>query len=143
MEFSIFITLMTSAINFAGQVLSKAIYKVKDAANEHIFDKSFLEKTIADSTHKFEELLNSKSDEIKQEMKDQRVRESVEDVQARVASLRQLLGFTNMAEMNPQLAAQLIISALSPLHVSLEKARLGLPRILEKKICGPIAKSLA
>jgi hypothetical protein len=126
MEFSIFVALMTSAISFAGEVLSAAISKVKDVASDHIFNKSFLEKTIADSTHKFEELLNSKSNEIKQEMKDQRVRECVEDVQARVASLRQLLGFTNIAEMNPQLAAQLIISALSPLHVSLEKARLGL-----------------
>jgi len=129
MEIQIFVTLMTSAISFAGQVLSSAISQVKrikGIASNHIYDKKFLEKVIIDSNQKFSEVLDSKSAEIKQEIKNESVRSALRDVQAHVAALKQLLAFADTTEINPQIATQLVVSALLPLHVSLEKARLCL-----------------
>jgi hypothetical protein len=137
MEMQLFVTLMSSAIGFAGQVLSSVIAKLKGATSEQAsisnqmvigfdsqqFDKTFLEGVIKDSTTKIAELLEATSNDLKQEMREQRVREAVQDVQAHVAALRQLL---SLREMNPQLAIQLVVSALNPLQVSLEIAKLRL-----------------
>jgi hypothetical protein len=137
MEMQLFVTLMSSAIGFAGQVLSSVIAKLKGSTSEQAgisnqtiigfngqqFDRTFLEDVIKDSTAKIAELLEATSNDLKQEMREQRVREAVQDVQAHVAALRQLL---SLREMNPQLAVQLVVSALNPLQVSLEIAKLRL-----------------
>ncbi len=126
MEFSLFIPLMVAAIQSAGQVLSSAIAKVKDVANKHIFDKTFVENVVSGSNEQLADLLIAVGSNIKQEMREQSVIDVVQDLQADIMVLGRLLDLANTSELSPAIAERLIPNALIPLQKSLEKAQMRL-----------------
>lgn len=117
---------MVAAIQSAGPVLGSFISKTKDIADKHIFDKKFFENTIIDSSKQLAELIKVASFDLKQEMIEQSVIDVVQELQAHVASLRDLLSFVNTSEITPAMAERLITGGLLPLQVSLKKAELRL-----------------
>lgn len=135
MDIQLFLPIITSSIEFAGKVLSAHIGKpfqpkdssVKSPEKEKLvsyeFDKKFLESAIENSTQNFNKLLEVSSKAIIEEMKKERTKDAVQEVQANVTSLKQLLQIEIIDE---KIAIQLIVGALNPLQVSLEKARLRL-----------------
>lgn len=126
MEFSLFIPLMVAAIQSAGQVLSSAVAKVKDVANKHIFDKTFVENVVSSSNDQLANLLVAVASNIKQEMREQSVTDVVQELQADIMVLGKLLDLVNTSELNPAIAERLIPNALIPLQKSLEKAQMRL-----------------
>lgn len=90
---------------------------------ERSIDKATLQKIIAQTNRQFERLLESQTQEILTELRANRIRDAVHEVQARVVALKSLL---NAPPADPQIAMQLVLSALNPLQVSLEVARFRL-----------------
>jgi len=127
-EFSVFIPLMVAAVQSSGQVLSSFVSKAKQAASNYIFDKEFVENTIASSTRQLDELLNATSADLKDEIREQSVRDVVEDLQAHITSIGKLLSLARTSEITPEMAERLITGGLLPFQVSLEKAELRLNR---------------
>lgn len=126
MEFSVFVPLMVAAIQSAGQVLSSFVSKAKQVASNYIFDKEFVKITIANSTEQLDELLYATSTDIKREMREQSVRNAIQDLQAHISSVGKILSFAKNSEISPEMAERLITSGLFPLQVSLDKAELCL-----------------
>lgn len=90
---------------------------------ERVLDEKTLRKVIDDTNRHLESLLEIQSREILDELRRQRVRDALQEVQARVAALKLLL---NGRELDSTVAMQLVISALNPLQVSLEVAKFRL-----------------
>ncbi len=126
MEFSLFIPLMVAAIQSAGEVLSSAVAKVKDVADKHIFDKSFVENVVSSSNDQLANLLLAVASNVKQEMRAQSVTDAVQELQADILVLGKLLDLANTSELNPAIAERLMPNALIPLQKSLEKAQMRL-----------------
>ncbi len=125
-ELQIFVPLMVAAIQSAGQVLSSVASKVKDVANKHIFDKTFVESIISESNDQLADLLKVATSDIKQEIREQGVIDVIQDLQADITVLGKLLDLANTSELSPAIAERLIPNALIPLQKNLEKARLRL-----------------
>lgn len=90
---------------------------------ERVLDEKTLRKVIDDTNRHLESLLEIQSREIVDELRRQRVRDALQEVQARVAALKLLL---NGRDLDSTVAMQLVISALNPLQVSLEVAKFRL-----------------
>lgn len=128
MEFSTLIPLMVAAIQSSGQVLSSFVSKAKQTASNYIIDKTFVENTVANSAEQLEELFHIKSSDLKKEIREQSIRDVVEELQAHITSIGKLLSFVKTSEITPEMAERLITGGLLPLQVSLEKAELRLKR---------------
>lgn len=128
MEFSTFIPLMVAAIQTSGQVLSSFISRAKQVANNYIVDKAFVESTLENSKEQLEDLLRTKSLDLKREMREQGIRDVVEDLQAHITSTGRILDFASTSEITHEMAERLITNGLVPLQVSLDKAELRLQR---------------
>lgn len=128
MEFSTFIPLMVAAIQTSGQVLSSFVSRAKQVANNYIVDKAFVESTVENSKEQLEDLLRIKSLDLKREMREQGIRDVVEDLQAHIASTGRILDFASSSEITNEMAERLITNGLVPLQVSLDKAKLRLQR---------------
>ena len=122
----IFIPLMVAAIQSAGQVLSSLASKAKETASKYVFDKEVFEDTIVESSEQLANLINVTSLNLKQEMREQSILDVIQDLQAHVATLGDLLGLAKTSEITPALAAQLIGDGLVPLNKSLRKAEIRL-----------------
>ncbi|NOH04212.1 MAG: hypothetical protein HND47_20675 [Chloroflexi bacterium] len=122
----IFIPLMVAAIQSAGPVLGSFVSKAKDVADKHIFDKKFVENAIIDSSKQLAELIKVASLGLKQELIEQSIIDVVQELQAHVASIRDLLSLIKTSEITPAMAERLITGGLLPLQVSLKKAELRL-----------------
>ncbi len=122
--------LLIEAIKFAGTVLSALTKKsempqlsapeVQPPAN---IDKQFLQNVIDKATWNLSNLIKVTTDNIIQEMKRQYILSAVQEVQAQVTVFRQLL-CTDSIE--PNLAKHIVLTAINPLQVSMERARLRL-----------------
>ena len=126
MEFSFFIPLMVAAIQSSGQVLSSFIAKAKETAKNFVFDKEFFEDTIVKSSEQLANLINVASLNLKQEMREQSILDVIQDLQANVASLGELLSLAKTSEITPAMAERLVSSGLVPLKTSLKKAEIRL-----------------
>jgi hypothetical protein len=122
----IFIPLMVAAIQSAGQVLASLASKAKDVAKNYIFDKDFFEDTIVDSSEQLAKLLNVAALDVKQEIREQSIIDAVQDLQAHVAAIGDILSLVKTSELTPAMAERLITGGLLPLQVSLKKAELRL-----------------
>ena len=91
MEFSLFIPLMVAAIQSSGQILSSFVAKAKETAKNFVFDKEFFEDTIVELSEQLADLINVTSLNLKQEMREQSILDVVQDLQAHVASIGELL----------------------------------------------------
>lgn len=139
----VFAGLLTAGIGLARDVLATFRSTKGDAATttiertvvvrertEHVervvergIDKATLQKVIAETNRHFVKLLDTHTAEIITEIRLQRIKDAVQEVQARVVSLKTLL---NSPPVDQNVAMQLVISALNPLQVSLEVARFRL-----------------
>jgi hypothetical protein len=119
----IFVPLMVAAIESAGQVLSATVSKFKEAANKHVFTKEFVENVISDSNEQLGNLLTAISSDIKQEIREQSILDSIQELQADITVLGKLLDLANASELTPAFAERLIPNALIPLQKDLEKAQ--------------------
>lgn len=126
MEFSIFIPVMVAAIQSAGQVLTSFASKAKETASKFVFDKEFFEDTIVESSEQLAGLISIASLNLKQEMREQSILDVVQELQANVASLGELLSLARTSEISSEMAEKLISSALVPLKTSIKKAELRL-----------------
>jgi rubrerythrin len=126
MDVVIFMPLMVAAIQSAGQVLASFASKAKEAARNYIFDKDFFEDTIVDSSEQLAELLNVAALDVKQEIREQSIIDAVQDLQAHVAAIGDILSLVQTSELTPAIAERLITGGLLPLQVSLKKAELRL-----------------
>lgn len=122
----IFIPLMVAAIQSAGQILSSIASKAKDVASNYIFNKEIFESTIADLSEQLANLLNIASSDLKQEIREQSITDVVQELQAHVASIGELLSFVKTSQITPAMAERLITGGLLPLQVSLKKAEIRL-----------------
>ena len=68
-------------------------------ANRHFFDKTFVEDTVRDSNRQLAELIVVVASDIKQEMRDQSVIAALQELQANIAVLGQLLDLANTSEL--------------------------------------------
>lgn len=126
MDIAIFMPLMVAAIQSAGQVLASLASKAKDAAKNYIFDKNFFEDTIVDSSEQLAKLLNIAALDVKQEIREQSIVDAVQDLQAHVAAIGDILSLVKTSELTPTMAERLVTAGLLPLQVSLKKAELRL-----------------
>ncbi len=122
----IFIPLMVAAIQSAGQVLSSLASKAKETASNYVFDKEFFEDTIVESSEQLANLINVAALNLEVEMREQSILDVIQDLQAHVATLGDLLGLAKTSEITPALAQQLISGGLIPLNKSLKKAEIRL-----------------
>jgi hypothetical protein len=90
---------------------------------ERVLDEKTLRKVIDDTNRHLESLIEIQSREILDELRRQRVRDALQEIQARVGALKLLL---NGRDLDSAVAMQLVISALNPLQVSLEVAKFRL-----------------
>jgi hypothetical protein len=128
MEFSVFIPLMVAAIQSAGQVLSAFPSKAKEAASKYIFDREYFEDTIVESSEQLADLVSLGFLNLKQEIIELSILEVVEDLQANISSLGDLLKLAKTSEITPALAEQLVSGGLYPLKKSLNKAETRLTK---------------
>ncbi len=126
---ALFIPLMIAAVNSSGQILTafvsktkETVAKTKEAVNNYIFDKSFVEKVVFDSTEQLANLVNTTSAELKEEIREQSILEAIHDLQAHIISIGSLLKLVEAEEIDPKFAERLISNGLYPLQVSLVKA---------------------
>jgi len=126
MESSIFVPIMVAAIQSAGQVLSSLASKAKEAAGNYVFSKDFFEETIVDASEQLANFIKLSSLSLKQEIREQSILDVVQELQAHVASIGELLRLVKTSEISPAMADRLITSGLVPLQVSLKKAEIRL-----------------
>jgi energy-converting hydrogenase A subunit M len=142
----IFVPLLTEAIKFAGSILSDLITKPKSQnnaesvkevtnnqynitqnnvtlINDHILDKNYLQDVIGRTSQHLANLIQATTQDILQEIRKQHIQLAVQEVQARVNVLTQLL---NLQNLDPNIVMQVVTSSLNPLQVSIEIARLRL-----------------
>lgn len=126
---ALFIPLMIAAVNSSGQILTafvsktkETVAKTKEAVNNYIFDKSFVEKVVFDSTEQLANLVNTTSAELKEEIREQSILEAIHDLQAHIISIGSLLKLVEAEEIDSKFAERLISNGLYPLQVSLVKA---------------------
>jgi hypothetical protein len=122
----VFVPLMVAAIQSAGQILASVASKAKDVADKYIFDKKFVESTVIDSAEQLANLMNVTSLDLKQELIEHSIMDVIQELQAHVASLGELLSLVKTSEITPVMAERLITGELLPLRVSLKKAELRL-----------------
>lgn len=137
---SVSVLLLTECIGFAREILTKVIMRFVETrtsesrtsetdeakppcVQDRVLDKESLKNIIDEAGTRFERLLERNKQEIIDEIRWQKVVESVHEVQARVAALRVLL---NNDAIDHNISMQLVISTLNPLQVSLEVAKLRL-----------------
>ncbi len=130
----VFVPIVVASIQIAGQVLASVINRQEQSSEDAPtslrpqspvrISREFLKEVIAESDMRLANLVESVGHNIIEEMRCLAVTEAVQDVQARVKALRQLT-ISPEAEDN-QFCFQLVISALNPLHVSIEKANIRL-----------------
>lgn len=126
---SIFIPLMVAAVNSSGQILTafvsktkETVAKTKETVTNYIFDKSFVEKVVLDSTEQLASLVNTTSVELKEEIREQFILDVIQDLQAHIISVGSLLKLAETEEIDSIFAERLISNGLFPLQVSLAKA---------------------
>jgi hypothetical protein len=122
----LYVELLVESIGIAREVMSFFTADEQHTVaivQERVLDKQLLRDIIEETNEHFSKMLNTSSKEIIQEMRQNRVRDAVQDVQARVNALKTLL---NTHTLDPNLITHLVISALNPLQVSLEVAKLRL-----------------
>lgn len=133
-------TLLAAGIGFAGSVIAASISQADIEINvvktqyipkesvaivkEQVLNKQFLQNVIVQTYEHFSRLLDQQTDTIINEIQIQQIRYAVNDVQAHVQALQNLLELNTIDD--PILAIQLVTTALNPLQVSIEKARLQL-----------------
>jgi Biotin-requiring enzyme len=88
--------------------------------HEKVLDKDALNEFINRTNRHFDTIINAQTQLLIDESRRQRVREAIQEVQARVNSLKMLL---NTHSLDSNITTQLVISALNPLQVSLEIAK--------------------
>lgn len=93
---------------------------------EATIDKDFLKKTIDATAAHLEAAIEANANYIVDQVKQQRVRGTVQELQAQVKSLRTLL---NTPVADESIKMQLIISALNPLQVRIDVVRFALQDI--------------
>lgn len=121
-DIMIYIQLLTECIVFAQTVFSSSSSGLK--GNEFC-----LEEIINKSNQHLDKLISEYTKIIINEMHCLRVQDSIQDLQARIVSLKHLL---NYQEIDSNLAHQLVITALNPLNVSLEIVKLKLGDLEEQ-----------
>lgn len=126
---ALLIPLMIAAVNSSGQILTAFVSKTKETAvkaketvTKYIFDKSFVEKVVLDSTEQLANLVNTTSVELKEEIREQFILDVIQDLQAHIISVGSLLKLAESEEVDPVFAERLISNGLYPLQVSLAKA---------------------
>jgi hypothetical protein len=126
---ALFIPLMIAAVSSSGQILTafvsktkETVAKTKDTVTNYIFDKSFVEKVVFDSTEQLANLVNTNSAELKEEIREQSILEAIHDLQAHIISIGSLLKLVEAEEIDSKFAERLISNGLYPLQVSLAKA---------------------
>ena len=126
---ALFIPLMIAAVNSSGQILTafvsktkETVAKTKETVSNYIFDKSFVEKVVLDSTEQLANLVNTTSVELKEEIRGQFILDVIQDLQANIISVGSLLKLAESEEIDPIFAERLISNGLYPLQVSLAKA---------------------
>lgn len=126
---ALLIPLMIAAVNSSGQILTafvsktkETVAKTKETVTNYIFDKSFVEKVVFDSTEQLANLVNTNSAELKEEIREQSILDVIQDLQAHIISVGSLLKLAETEEIDPKFAERLIANGLYPLQVSLAKA---------------------
>ncbi|MBK7318424.1 hypothetical protein [Candidatus Villigracilis affinis] len=104
---ALFIPLMIAAVNSSGQILTafasktrETVAKTKEAVTNYIFDKSFVEKVVFDSTEQLADLVNTNSAELKEEIREQSILDSIQDLQAHIFSIGSLLKLAETEEVD-------------------------------------------
>ena len=126
---ALLIPLMIAAVNSSGQILTafvsktkETVAKTKETVTRYIFDKSFVEKVVLDSTEQLANLVNTTSVELKEEIREQFILDVIQDLQSHIISVGSLLKLAESEEIDPTFAERLISNGLYPLQVSLAKA---------------------
>lgn len=126
---ALFIPLMIAAVSSSGQILTafvsktkETVAKTKESVGNYIFDKSFVEKVVLDSTEQLANLVNTTSVELKEEIREQFILDVIQDLQANIISVGSLLKLAESEEIDPIFSERLISNGLYPLQVSLAKA---------------------
>ena len=131
MDVAIFIPLMVAAIQSAGQVLASVASKAKETARNYIFDKDFFEDTIVDASEQLAKLLNIAAIDVKQEIREQSIIDVVQDLQAHVSAIGDILSLVKTSELTPAMAERLIIGGLLPLQV-IQEGRIAVESIRQR-----------
>ena len=125
---ALFIPLMIAAVNSSGQILTafvsktkETVAKTKETVTNYIFDKSFVEKVIIDSTEQLANLVNTTSAELREEIREQSILDAIQDLQAHIITIGSLLKLVETEEIDSKFAERLISNGLYPLQVSLVK----------------------
>lgn len=126
---ALLIPLMIAAVNSSGQILTafasktrETVAKTKETVTNYIFDKSFVEKVVFDSTEQLADLVNTNSAELKEEIREQSILDAIQDLQAHIFSIGSLLKLAETEEVDSKFAERLISNGLYPLQASLAKA---------------------
>ncbi|RRB04441.1 hypothetical protein [Larkinella rosea] len=129
----ILVTLIKESIVFAREVLTQTYFvrapqeTIRETTkttyvhiHEKVLDEETLQKFINQTTKHLNSIIDAQTQLLLEEARKQRVREAIQDVQARVRSLKML---TTSKNLDPNITMQLVITALNPLQVSLEIAK--------------------
>lgn len=131
----IYINLLTECVVFARSVFSSCAVRFKEeiqlnpseaSIQNQTLDEARFHEIINESSQHFDRLIDEYTQAIINEIQRLRIKDAVQELQARVNALKSLLSYH---EMSPNVATQLVITALNPLHVSLEVVKLKLEDI--------------
>ncbi|MEO1094310.1 MAG: hypothetical protein AAFX01_05365 [Cyanobacteria bacterium J06638_28] len=137
----VYIGLLTECIVFARDVFSSVTSKLQNEevpistqtaikSDQVLLDESRLKSIIDESNLHFENLLDQYTQTIVSEIQRLRTQDAVQELQARINALKTLLNYQNIS---PEIASQLVITALNPLQVSLEIVKIKLSDLEDEK----------
>jgi len=133
--FASFIPLLVSVFGFAAKVISlidKSSDNITKNKEDHVIvnippvnllNKEYLQTVINQTNEHFIKLLKESENRIIEEIQSRDIRNAIQQVQAHTQSLKYLLNITNTDFETLQ---KIVITALNPLQVSLEVAKLKL-----------------
>ncbi|HAO19814.1 MAG TPA: hypothetical protein DCQ37_04535 [Desulfobacteraceae bacterium] len=119
-----FIPLLASVFGFAAKIVSSITKdEGKNVVTVNVINKEYLQAIISQTNEHFTKLLKESENRIIEEIQSRDIRNAIQQVQAHTQSLKYLLNITNTDFETLQ---KIVITALNPLQVSLEVAKLKL-----------------
>jgi len=119
----IFIPVLAAAVGCAGPILSAVITSQGNVTGAQALNRDFLGSVINNISGQLSAFLQVTANRVLDQLRTQHIKDAVQDLQARVNAMKSLL---NLQAVDPKLINQIIVTALNPLQVSMEVAKLRL-----------------